>query len=166
MARFRRSGPQASLARTLNLIAFLPLASRAPVYGRLIWSLMRDDRVPPAQKAVLAVALGYVALPLDILPDRIPLIGALDDVAVVVIAVDMFIDGVPGALLDEKLVELGIERAWLDRDLAQVRRYVPRQVRQLLRLIPEAIEAIGDVIIGTGAERRLRDWIMKEERPA
>jgi uncharacterized membrane protein YkvA (DUF1232 family) len=166
MARFRRSGPQASLARTLNLIAFLPLASRAPVYGRLIWSLMRDDRVPPAQKAVLAVALGYVALPLDILPDRIPLIGALDDVAVVVIAVDMFIDGVPGALLDEKLVELGIERAWLDRDLAQVRRYVPRQVRQLLRLIPEAIEAIGDVIIGTGADRRLRDWIMKEERPA
>ena len=80
MARFRRSGPQANLARSLNLIAFLPLASRAPTYGRLIWSLMRDDRVPPAQKAVLAVALGYVALPLDILPDRIPLIGALDDV--------------------------------------------------------------------------------------
>jgi uncharacterized membrane protein YkvA (DUF1232 family) len=166
MARFRRSGPQANLARTLNLIAFLPLASRAPVYGRLIWSLMRDDRVPPAQKAVLAVALGYVALPFDLLPDRIPLIGALDDVAVVVIAVDMFIDGIPAALLDEKLVELGIERAWLDRDLAQVRRYVPRQIRQLLRLIPEAIEAVGDVIIGTGADRRLRDWIMKEERPA
>jgi uncharacterized membrane protein YkvA (DUF1232 family) len=166
MARSRRSGRQANLARTLNLLAFLPLASRAPVYGRLIWSLLRDDRVPPAQKAVLVVALGYVATPFDILPDRIPLIGALDDVAVVVIAIDMFIDGIPAALLDEKLVEVGIERAWLDRDLAQVRRYVPRQVRQLLRLIPEAIEAVGDVIIGTGADRRLRAWILKEERPA
>jgi hypothetical protein len=35
-----------------------------------------------------------------------------------------------------------------------------------LRLIPEAIEAIGDIIIGSGADRRLRAWIMKEERPA
>ena len=109
---------------------------------------------------------GTSPCPFDILPDRLPLIGALDDVAVVVIAVDLFIDGIPGALLDEKLEALGIERAWLDRDLAQVRRYVPRQVRQLLRLIPEAIEAVGDVIIGTGVDRRLRDWIMKEERPA
>jgi uncharacterized membrane protein YkvA (DUF1232 family) len=166
MARSRRSGRQANLARSLNLLAFLPLASRAPVYGRLIWSLMRDDRVPPAQKAVLAMALGYVALPFDLLPDRIPFIGVLDDVAVVVIAIDMFIDGIPSALLDEKLEALGIERAWLDRDLAQVRRYVPRQVRQLLRLIPEAVEAVGDIIIGTGADRRLRQWIMKEERPA
>ncbi len=166
MARSRRSGRQANLARSLNLIAFLPLASRVPVYGRLVWSLLGDDRVPPAQKAVLALALGYVALPYDLLPDRIPLIGAIDDVAVVVIAIDMFIDGVPNALLDEKLEELGIERAWLDRDLAQVRRYVPRQVRQLLRLIPEAFEAVGNVIIGTGADRRLRDWILKEERPA
>jgi uncharacterized membrane protein YkvA (DUF1232 family) len=166
MARSRRSGRQANLARSLNLITFLPLASRAPVYGRLVWALLRDDRVPPAQKMVLAMALGYVALPFDILPDWLPIIGALDDVAVVVIAVELFIDGIPAALLDEKLQALGIERAWLDRDLAQVRRYVPRQVRQLLRMIPEALEAVGDVIIGTGADRRLRDWIMKEERPA
>lgn len=155
-----------NLARSLNLIAFLPLASRAPVYGRLVWSLLRDDRVPPAQKAVLAVALAYVALPFDLLPDRLPILGAIDDVAVVVIAVELFIDGIPAALLDEKLDELGIERSWIERDLAQVRRFVPRQVRQLLRLIPDAFEAVGDLIIGTGADRRLRDWILKEERPA
>src|SRR4029453_18955026 len=115
MARSRRSGRQANLARSLNLIAFLPLASRAPVYGRLVWALLRDDRVPPAQKMVLAMALGYVALPFDILPRWLPIIGALDDVAVVVIAVELFIDGIPAALLDEKLQALGIERAWLDR---------------------------------------------------
>jgi len=166
MARIRRPLRQVNLARTLNLIAFLPLASRAPVYGRLVWSLLRDDRVPPAQKAVLAVALGYVVLPIDLLPDRLPILGVVDDVAVAVIAIDLFLDGVPAALLEEKLDELGIERAWLERDLAQVRRFVPRPVRQLLHLIPEAIEAIGDVIIGTGVDRRLRAWIMKEERPA
>ncbi|HEY8169117.1 MAG TPA: YkvA family protein [Candidatus Limnocylindrales bacterium] len=166
MARIRRPLRQVNLARTLNLIAFLPLASRAPVYGRLIWSLLRDDRVPPAQKAVLAVAMGYVVLPIDLLPDRLPILGVVDDVAVAVVAIDLFLEGVPATLLDEKLVELGIERAWLERDLAQVRRFVPRQVRQLLRLIPEAIEAIGDIIIGSGADRRLRAWIMKEERPA
>ena len=166
MAPRRRFGPQVNLARALNLFAFLPLASRAPVYGRLLWALFRDDRVPPAQKAVLAVALGYVALPIDLLPDRLPVLGAIDDVAIIVIAVDLFIDGIPPALLDEKLAELGIERSWVERDLAQVRRFVPRQVRQLLRLIPEAIEALGNVIIGTGVDRRLREWILKEERPA
>ena len=86
--------------------------------------------------------------------------------AVVVIAIDMFIDGIPAALLDEKLEELGIERAWLDRDLAQVRRYVAAAGPTMLRLIPEAFEAVGNIIIGTGADRRLRDWITKEERPA
>jgi uncharacterized membrane protein YkvA (DUF1232 family) len=166
MARPRRASLRLDLARTLNLIAFLPLASRAPVYGRLLWSLVRDDRVPPAQKAVLALAVGYIALPFDVLPDRLPVLGAVDDLAVVVVAIDLFLDGIPGELLDEKLEELGIERAWLDRDLAQVRRFVPRPVRQLLRLIPEAFQAAGDIIIGTGADRRLRAWILKEERPA
>ncbi|MFI5292078.1 MAG: YkvA family protein, partial [Candidatus Limnocylindrales bacterium] len=109
MARIRRPLRQVNLARTLNLIAFLPLASRAPVYGRLIWSLLRDDRVPPAQKAVLAVAMGYVVLPIDLLPDRLPILGVVDDVAVAVIAIDLFLEGVPATLLDEKLVELGIE---------------------------------------------------------
>ncbi len=26
--------------------AFMPLAGRAPLYARLIWSLIRDERVP------------------------------------------------------------------------------------------------------------------------
>src|SRR4029077_2198529 len=59
MARLRpdknehgRSG--AAVRRALGLAAFLPLASRAPSYARLIWALVRDERTPLARKAVLA----------------------------------------------------------------------------------------------------------------
>ena len=40
--------------RLLGWFAFLPVASRAPVYGRLFWELIRDDRTPIGRKAMLA----------------------------------------------------------------------------------------------------------------
>src|SRR5436309_8777319 len=48
------------LRRLLGLAAFLPLASRAPIYGRLIFELIRDERTPVGRKAMLAGALGYL----------------------------------------------------------------------------------------------------------
>ena len=98
-------------ARALSLLAFLPLASRVPMYARLITALVMDDRTPAGRKALLAGAAGYLVLGRDIIPDDIPIIGGLDDLVVVVLAVDLFLDGVPEDLLDEKLDELGIDRA-------------------------------------------------------
>ena len=48
-------------------------------------------------------------------PDDMPLIGGLDDLVVVVLAVDLFLDGVPDDVLDEKLDELGIDRRAFER---------------------------------------------------
>ena len=91
------------LRRLLGLAVLLPLASRAPLYGRLIWELVRDDRTPAGRKALLAGALGYLVLGRDLVPDDLPVIGGLDDLVVVVLAVDVFLDGVPADVLDEKL---------------------------------------------------------------
>ena len=106
MARKNRSRGS-SMFRTLNLLPFLPLAGRAPMYGRLLWALATDPRVPVARKALLGLAGAYIVSPIDLIPDRIPFVGAIDDVAVMVLAIDVFLDGLPETLINEKLVELG-----------------------------------------------------------
>jgi len=123
MARLRRRRGPLGFLRTLNTLAYLPLASRAPTYGRLVYALLRDDRIAWSKKAVLAVAAGYVVSPIDFVPEMIPILGALDDVAVIVLALDIFIESVPRTLLNEKLAELEIDPAELEHDLEQVRRY-------------------------------------------
>ena len=111
--------------RLLGWAAFLPLASRAPIYGRLFWELILDDRTPAGRKALLAGALGYLVLGRDIVPDDIPILGGLDDLVVVVLAVDLFLDGVPTDVLDEKLDALGIDRRAFSEDVARIRRFTP-----------------------------------------
>src|SRR3989454_3414382 len=100
-----------ALGRALGLMAFMPLASRAPQYARLMLALLIDDRTPAPRKALLAGAAGYILLGRDLIPDDIPILGRLDDLVVVVLAVDLFLDGVPDELLAEKLDELDIDRS-------------------------------------------------------
>jgi uncharacterized membrane protein YkvA (DUF1232 family) len=44
--------------------------------------LLADSRVPRRHKALLAGLVGYLASPLDLIPDFIPVIGQLDDVLI------------------------------------------------------------------------------------
>jgi uncharacterized membrane protein YkvA (DUF1232 family) len=158
----RGSGSGRALGRVLSMTAFLPVASRAPIYARLIWALLRDERTPMARKVLLGGALGYLILPADLIPDRIPLIGGLDDLVVVVLAVDLFLDGVPSEVLVEKLDELGIERGAFDRDVAQIRRLMPAPIRRAIRRVPQAIGLGADALRSTGLGSRVRGWLSKE----
>jgi uncharacterized membrane protein YkvA (DUF1232 family) len=153
----RRGSRAGRLVRALNMLAFLPLAGRAPLYGRLLWSLALDPRVPPARKALLVGAALYVISPVELIPDELPVIGALDDVAVVILAIDAFLDGLPEGLLGEKTLALGIERAELEADLARVRRLVPKPVRHLFARLPDAIEGLAEFVGRSGLERRLEE---------
>jgi uncharacterized membrane protein YkvA (DUF1232 family) len=158
----RRRGPSL-LGRALGIMAFLPLASRAPIYARLIFALVLDERTPASRKALLAGAAGYLIVGRDLIPDDIPILGGLDDLVVVVLAVDLFLDGVPSELLTEKLQELGIDRVAFDQDMARVRRLTPGPVRKTLRRIPKMVSQAGDAIEGTGVGPRVRNWISKED---
>ena len=155
-----------ALGRGLGLMAFMPLASRAPLYARLMLALIVDERTPVARKAFLAAAAGYVLVGRDLIPDEIPLLGGLDDLVVVILAVELFLDGVPSDLLDEKLAELGIERAEFDRDVAQVRRLTPGPVRRTIRRVPELIGGVGEAMKQLGLGPRTRAWINREDRSA
>lgn len=158
----RRRGSGA-LGRALGMMAFLPLASRAPIYARLMLALVADERMPAARKALLAGAAGYLLIGRDLVPDHVPVLGGLDDLVVVVLAVDLFMDGVPDALLSEKLIELGIERTAFDDDMARIRRLTPGPVRKTIRRIPGLIAQAGEAIDNSGIGPRVRAWISKED---
>ncbi len=159
MARSRRRGT--GTLRVLNLLPFLPLAGRAPSYARLLWALATDPRVPPSRKALLGIAGAYIIMPFDLVPDAVPIIGSIDDIAVMVLAVDIFLDGLPKDLIDEKLADLGMSPSELEQDLAKVRRLVPKSVRRLMLRIPDAIDGVAEFVFDTGLDRRARDVVTR-----
>jgi len=137
-----RRGP--GLRRMIAAAAFMPLAARAPLYARLLWSMIKDDRTPASRKALLGGALGYIVLGRDIVPDWIPILGQLDDLVVVALATELFLDGLDDVLLAEKLQEVGIPRAAYDEDIARVRRLMPGPVRRTVRRIPDLLRFAAD----------------------
>ena len=68
---------------------------------RLVWNLARDPRVPPRSKALLFMIGGYVASPVDVLPDFIPGLGQLDDLVLIAFVLDRIINRVPPEVVAE-----------------------------------------------------------------
>jgi uncharacterized membrane protein YkvA (DUF1232 family) len=162
----RSSRGRAGFTRALKLLAFLPVATRIPMYARLVTALVMDERTPASRKALLAGAAGYLLVGRDLIPDYVPVIGGIDDLVVVVLAVDLFLEGVPEDLLDEKLDDLGIDRDAFERDMAQVRRLTPGPVRRTIRRVPGLLGGAGEAMKQLGIGPRMRAWITKEERTA
>ena len=77
-----------------------------PNFARLYWRLFRDRRVPILPKALLVLVLVYVVSPLDVIPDFIPVIGEIDDVAVVLSGLWLFIRLSPPEVVREKVQEI------------------------------------------------------------
>lgn len=63
--------------RMSNFLMFLP--NMFTLLGRLL----KDARVPLAEKALFAAAIVYVIMPLDFIPDVFPFIGQVDDIYLV-----------------------------------------------------------------------------------
>ena len=154
------------MRRMLGLLAMLPLASRAPLYARLVWALLLDDRTPTARKATLGAALGYVLLGRDLIPDEVPVLGGLDDIVVVAIAIDVFFDGIDEAVINEKLDELEIDRVAFHEDVARIRRFLPAPIRRVVRRLPGLVQTAAEALQQSGLGPRLRGWIIREESNA
>lgn len=88
--RLRRREPYA---------AFLRLGVRQKL--RFFRAAMADRRVPLRVKAIPLVLAIYLALPFDLIPDFIPVLGYVDDVAIVLIALAAMIRLTPREVIDE-----------------------------------------------------------------
>jgi uncharacterized membrane protein YkvA (DUF1232 family) len=65
--------------------------------ARLAFRLLREPAVPLLAKAVPALAAIYLIWPLDVLPDIFPVLGQLDDLGVLLAALETFLWLCPAA---------------------------------------------------------------------
>ena len=66
-----------------------------PDIAALIYRLLKDKRVSMKTKLVISAAVAYIAVPCDIIPDKVPFIGKIDDVAIGVFALNIIMTDVP-----------------------------------------------------------------------
>jgi len=95
------------LSRTLSLPALVAQA-------RLAVRLFREPRVPVLYKSIPVLAALYVVSPIDFIPDFLPGLGQLDDLGILLAAVELFVRACPQ-----------IAQSHHREAIAQGRRYAP-----------------------------------------
>lgn len=127
-----RSGPRRGAKRTV-----LHYIRQLPNFVRLLFGLIADPRVALVDKVLVFGAIAYIVTPIDLIPDFIPFIGEVDDVYLLVIALQRLISNAGRlVLLDhwggdaEDLADLNLQSA-----LAAAAFFLPRRIRRRLRVI-------------------------------
>jgi uncharacterized membrane protein YkvA (DUF1232 family) len=81
--------------------AALTIARFIPDCIVLFRRLLGDERVPRRRKLLLFAVIGYLAFPIDLVPDFIPVPGQLDDAIVVALVLRSILRGAGPAVLRE-----------------------------------------------------------------
>lgn len=63
--------------------------------------VLKDPRTPPKARWLLGIAVGYMVLPFDFIPDFIPGLGQLDDALIVPTLIKMALRSIPKEVVDE-----------------------------------------------------------------
>ena len=129
------------------------LIRRLPTYVRLVWALLRDGRVPAQQKLILVGIGGYVFFPIDLIPDFVPVLGQLDDLAVVLLGLDLFIRSAPADIVDEHLAKISQDKDQLRRDIATAERVLGDR----LGLVRDTVEKLRTRDRKTGRKREIHE---------
>jgi uncharacterized membrane protein YkvA (DUF1232 family) len=131
-ARTTTESPRTGAKRTV-----VYYMKQLPAYLRLLGGLLMDRRVNAMDKLLVAGAMAYIALPVDFIPDFIPFLGEVDDVFILVMALQRLVANAgrnvliahwTGAL--EDLQDLNLKEA-----LAAAAFFLPRGIRRRLKVI-------------------------------
>jgi uncharacterized membrane protein YkvA (DUF1232 family) len=82
-------------------VATRDLVFALPEIIRLLWRVVRDKRVPRLVRGGLIGVAAYLALPFDIVPDWVPVLGQVDDVVVLTVGVRTLLRQVPEPVIRE-----------------------------------------------------------------
>ena len=77
------------------------LAGFIPDCVILLRRLLGDSRVPRRRKLVLVLLVGYLVMPIDLVPDFVPVLGQLDDLLIAALALRYALRGAGPMLLRE-----------------------------------------------------------------
>ena len=111
-----------------------------PNYVRLLFGLLRDRRVATIDKVLVGAAVAYILAPVDLIPDWIPFLGEVDDVFLLVTALQRLISNAGRSVVMQYWIgdpaELGVMN--LRNVLTAAAFFLPRRVRRRLRTIGRA----------------------------
>jgi uncharacterized membrane protein YkvA (DUF1232 family) len=131
---------------------------KLPTYARVIWGMLRDPRTPLPLKGLLGAALVYLAVPIDLIPDMIPILGQADDLTVLMLVLDLFIANAPREVREEHMARARNGTADLDRDLSRLRSVLGHRYDEIRDRLPELLERYGDLREGGALKGLLASW--------
>jgi uncharacterized membrane protein YkvA (DUF1232 family) len=96
-----KSEPSSDLQQSAGMVGGLVKQAR------LVWRLLKDNRVPGWVKLIPVAGLIYLISPIDLLPDlMLPGLGEVDDVMIILLALKGFVDLSPPGVVREHLENL------------------------------------------------------------
>jgi len=111
--------------------------SEIPNFLRLLYGLITDNRVNGFDKLVVAGAIAYVLLPVDVIPDFVPFLGEVDDVFLLILALQRLISNAGRAVVQAYWPgdPADLSAMNLEKILAACAFFLPRRMRRRLRTI-------------------------------
>ena len=124
--------PRTGAKRTL-----VDVIKQLPAYLRLLGGLLTDRRVSGVDKLLVAGAIAYIVSPMDLLPDFVPFLGEVDDVFLLVLALQRLIGNAGRRVVADYWVGslADLSTANLRRVLLAATFFLPRRMRRRLRAI-------------------------------
>jgi uncharacterized membrane protein YkvA (DUF1232 family) len=111
-----------------------------PNYVRLLLGLLTDGRVAAMDKLLVGAAVAYILAPVDLIPDFIPFLGEVDDVFLLVTALQRLIGNAGRSLVLQYWAGNPADLAAMNlrQVLMAAAFFLPRRVRRRLRTIGRA----------------------------
>ena len=126
-----------SVPRTGAKRTVMGTISELPNFLRLLYGLITDNRVNAVDKLVVAGAIAYILLPIDVIPDFIPFLGEVDDVFLLILALQRLIGNAGRAVIQSYWAgdPADLTAMNLEKVLAAAAFFLPRRMRRRLRAI-------------------------------
>ena len=153
------------LSSSTRYMRMARLVIKLPTYARVVWGIMRDPRTPIGLKGMLAAALAYVVLPVDLIPDVIPILGQADDLTVLLLVLDLFIQNAPAEVRAEHTARAKDGTADLDRDLEKLRGLMGGRFDRIRDNLPDLLDRYGRVRDPDELKRALASWRRRRSQP-
>ena len=111
-----------------------------PNYVRLLFGLLSDRRVATVDKLLVGAAIAYIIAPVDLIPDWIPFLGEVDDVFLLMTALQRLIANAGRPVVMQYWVgdPADLRAMNLRNVLTAAAFFLPRRVRRRLRTIGRA----------------------------
>jgi uncharacterized membrane protein YkvA (DUF1232 family) len=154
-----------NLSSSTRYLRMARLVVKLPTYARVVWGILRDPRTPIGLKGMLAAALAYVVFPIDLVPDAIPILGQADDLTVLLLVLDLFIQNAPPEVRAEHTTRAKNGTADLDRDLERLRGLMGDRFDRIRDNLPELLDQYGRVRDPDEVKRALASWRRSRSEP-